>query len=103
MAADDTTDFPGARGEEPKTIHDIVRAVARPRGFNDFEIRYDDDWAGQPATWISFTIPADYPIDQDHIAALTELVHSVTRAVLDTPTKRFPYVSFTQPTQGANP
>jgi hypothetical protein len=74
-----------------------LKKVALPNGIRRFELRFGEDATGDPAVWISFILPPDYPTAPRPIRALTDLGLRVRKTLRDEGLHRIPYVDFREP------
>jgi hypothetical protein len=84
----------GAPGIEAKRIQEMLGAIAKPHGIRLFKLHFGEDTTGDPAVWISFVLPRNYPTAPPDIRALTDLGRRVRKELLDEGLERIPYVDF---------
>lgn len=84
----------GAPPNEVGRIREVLLTLEKPHGIHLFKLHFGDDTTGDPAVWISFLLPRDYPTAPADIRALTDLGRRARKELLDTGLNRIPYVDF---------
>ncbi len=82
--------------EESTRIKALVKEVARPKGFERFELQFGEDSTGDAAVWISFLLDAEFPSTPERVRELTSLQSMVKSKLFESEIKRVPYVRFRQ-------